>query len=161
MHDEIRKAVAELCNSNPARLVPSQQALDVLVLKCQSADGVMVAQEFLKKLEDPNTQWTHKVKILSGIEAIHSAGLDAVTETIKQNESVLSTLITSPQCGAKARQVAQLLKTGQRVERGERASPVIDDLIDIGTAEPKSADNDLLEFGSTPAPVSDEQYSLI
>jgi hypothetical protein len=165
---DMRQALIDLCQSNPARSVPHQQALEIFVSKCQTFDGELVAKSLLAKLEDPSAQWTHRTKALVGIEAVHAAGLDGVSESIKQSPKALFALFASPQCGTKAKQVAALLGLIDGETGGHQSSvpvsppPLIDDLIDIA---PAVKSGDLLDFDdsnvSSPPPITEQETSLI
>jgi hypothetical protein len=150
---EMLRVVNELCLSNPARSTPSQQAINSLISKCQEVDGVIVAETLMAKLQDPGAQWTHKLKVLHGIEALHVAGLDLMSESIKQSPSGLLGLFPSPQCGVKARQVATQLglidgDVAVAPKSKTPSPPLIDDLIDVcpSTMAVKGGE-DLLDFG--------------
>jgi len=162
---EMLRVVNELCLSNPARSTPSQQAINSLISKCQEVDGVIVAETLMAKLQDPGAQWTHKLKALHGIEALHVAGLDLVSESIKQSPSGLVGLFSSPQCGMKARQVATQLgliygDVAVATKSKTPSPPLIDDLIDVGpsTMAVKGGE-DLLDFGE-PAPARIENETV-
>lgn len=142
----VKSAVNELCMANPARVVPSQQSLDVFVAKANALDGLQLATALTAKLTDASVQWTHKMKVLAGLEALHLAGLDIVTQSIKENPVGLFSLLSSPQCGAKARQVAGLVGILD-VEPGKPAHAKLpttqtEDLIDVGLV----TGSDLLDF---------------
>jgi hypothetical protein len=133
----VKQIVNELCISNPARVAPSTAALEVLIQRGQCLDGVLLAQALSDKLQDPTAPWTHKMKVLSGVEALHAAGLDVVTQTFKENPIGIYGLLSSPQCGSKARQVALLLgiiEGDASNHRSKSSTPhaLIDDLIDVG-----------------------------
>ena len=140
-NDETAKSlVNELCAMNAARVAPTQQSLDLFVSKCETVDGVALGQALVSKLSDPSVQWVHKMKVLAGVEAIHASGLDAVTASFIDNPTGLMNLFSSPQCGTKARQVAQQLGLIDGVVfvkkpatgGSGRSSPVVDDLLDLG-----------------------------
>lgn len=103
---DVKSVVYELCISNPARVVPSPQSMRTFVAKSSEVDGVALAESIKKILSDPKTQWVQKMKVLAGIEALHAAGLDVVTESIKEAPAALFGLFSSPQCGGKAKAVA-------------------------------------------------------
>lgn len=152
-----KSLVNELCLLNAARVVPAQQSLDAFVAKCESVDGTRLGQALVAKLNDPSVQWVHKVKVLSGIEALHAAGLDAVSATVMENSAAVVNLMTSPQCGQKATAVAGLLGLieGLRPEAAppSRPSAVVNDLLDLGEAPvmPTASTGDLLDFEGPPA----------
>jgi hypothetical protein len=135
----------ELCLSNPARVVPTQQALDVFLEKSQSLDGSALADVMTEKLQDSATPWVQKMKVLAGIETLHKANLDLVTASLKDNPIGLLSLLSSPQCGSKARQVAALLGVIDGKPTTTPSPPLIDDLIDVGS-ESKDSNDLLLDF---------------
>jgi hypothetical protein len=141
----IKQAMNELCLSNPARVVPTQQALDVFLEKSQSLDGSALADVMTEKLQDSATPWVQKMKVLAGIETLHKANLDLVTASLKDNPIGLLSLLSSPQCGSKARQVAALLGVIDGKPTTTRSPPLIDDLIDVGS-ESKDSNDLLLDF---------------
>lgn len=152
-----KSLVNELCLSNAARVVPTQQSLDAFVAKCESVDGTRLGQALVAKLNDPSVQWVHKVKVLSGIEALHAAGLDAVSATVIENSAAVLKLMTSPQCGQRATAVAGLLGLIDGLRPAacppSRPSPVVDNLLDLGEAPvmPIATTGDLLDFDGPPA----------
>ena len=107
--DDAKGIVRELCLSNPARVVPSSQSLEKFVSEASELDGIVLAEMLNQKLGDTSTQWVHKMKIFYGIEALHAAGLDVVTATIREHSEAICGLFSSPQCGKKAREVAALI----------------------------------------------------
>lgn len=130
--DDAKDIVRELCLSNPARVVPSSQSLEKFVSEASKLDGIVLAEMLNQKLGDTSTQWVHKMKILSGIEALHAAGLDVVTTTIREHSDAICGLISSPQCGKKAREVAALI--GNNISK--ITSP--EALIDINEEVPRT-----------------------
>ena len=148
--------VNELCLLNAARVVPTQQSLDSFVGKCESSgiDPVKLGIALVTKLADPAVQWVHKMKVLAGITALHQAGLDAITATVAQQPAAILSLLSSPQCGAKAKLVAQLLGL---IEGGPpvtlRRTP--DDLLDLGQPDEPAGSGDLVELIDGPVVIND------
>ena len=162
----VKQAVHELCISNPARVAPSSGALEAFIQRSQSLDGVSLAHTLSEKLQDAAIPWTHKMKVLSGIEALHAAGLDIVTQTIKENPVGLFALLSSPQCGSKARQVAALLGVIEGDSSNQRSKsssppPLIDDLIDVGPSAPPSANPDLIQVITSPGRAATPDVDLL
>ena len=167
-----RSLVNELCNSNSARTNPTQQSLDVFVRKAENLDGSVLGPILASKLADAQVPWVHKIKILSGIEAVHASGLDLVISSFLENggASALIALLNSVQCGTKARHVAGLLGL-----LGDRQQPTVkpptneqlinfdDDLVPtektLVQAISPSVSNDLLVFDESP--ITTPQTSLI
>jgi hypothetical protein len=161
--DTVKAAVNELCMANPARVIPSQQSLDAFVSKCNTLDGLELANALSAKLVDPSVQWTHKMKVLAGLEALHAAGLDVVSQAVRDNPAGLFGLLSSPQCGAKARSVAVAFGVldglvGQ--QQSVKKSQAMQDLIDVGIGQQpapiRETSGDLLDFGDSPVPACKE-----
>jgi hypothetical protein len=168
--NEAKNLVNELCLVNAARTSPSQQALDNFVRKAESIDGECLGQSIIAKLNDSSIPWIHKMKVLWGIEALHVAGLDAVTGTIKEVGSVaLLGLLSSPQCGVKARNVCEILGmidslTSQEVTKS--ATPPMarnittEDLLDFGNEPVVDSTTDLL-IDTDPVPANKPSEDLL
>ena len=157
---EVRRVVNELCLANSARTNPTKQSLDLFVSKAENLDGSCLGEVLASKLSDPQTSWVHKVKILAGIEAVHACGLDLVITSFleKGGASSLMMLLSSVQCGAKARQVANLLQLTGEVVSKSQPGPPSEQLICFD--EPLVIDNestncdDLLIFDDAPPSVA-------
>jgi len=161
----IRSLVNELCVANSARTNPSQQSLDVFVRKAENLDGSVLGQILALRLNDPQIPWVHKIKLLCGVEAVHSAGLDLVVSSFLENggASALIALLSSVQCGSKARQVAHLLGlVGECKVTSNKPQRSTEQLINFDDEEeeeevqptrvvPNSFSNDLLVFDETPS----------
>ena len=154
--DACKTVVGDLCLANAARVAPSQAALEAFVLKCESLDGERLGGVMVAKLSDPNVQWVHKAKLLAGVEALHTAGLDVAVSVVRDS-TALTNLLSSPQCGVRARQVQALIASSPvppHVSGVER-----EDLLELDQPKPEPSSHDLL--GATPSCLTIDSGDLL